>query len=455
MSMCFKLLRVVLFLGGVACSGAEAATWRVAVEANPGEAGAQRALLTTDEAARPLLLSTVELSTTGVELSETRELAVMPETTSHTVALPRVERDTYFELTVTTDTQAVTTVSLERLAVDAEEEDAAARPVLVWRTVARPPGKKLGAYSGRKEMLPPADFEKYWDCAKRQLAAVAMEPLVTRVPDRDTSTGLLHRVELPSVQDTRIVCWYYVPRDAFGEDGKVAKKYPAILIAPGYGAEEPPLDRTSDGYITLSINPRNHGPSKEFWKAPVDHLVYNIADPETYYYKLAFLDCLRGAQFVFSREEVDGKRVASEGGSQGGLFALAMAALEPRIAAVCSNVTAFSDYPDGMVLATVGHHVKFRELLADADTTTAEKIRRSLAYTDGANMATMVKAPVQFNMGGLDPVCPYVCGIVASNRLPKGVEREVHVVPTARHEVPPVMRANNRRWYERWLKNSK
>ena len=179
--------------------------------------------------------------------------------------------------------------------------------------------------------------------------------------------------------------------------------------------------------------------------------MYNITDAEHYYYRLAYMDCLRGVQFLFSRPEVDNARVATEGGSQGGLFAIAAAALEPRIACVCSNVTAFSDYPDGMALATVGHHSQFRELLKE-NPTSATEVRRVLSYVDGANMATRVKCPVQINMGGQDPVCPYICGIVTHNRLPAGTQREFHIVNDAKHEVPTAMRVNNGNWYRRWLK---
>lgn len=428
--------------------------WQAGVEAGL-QNGEQRAVLATRGEASAILVSTVQLGPQGNALDDTLSTSVLAPATTFTLTLPRVDRDTYFEVTATTCPARLTTAPLEGEAEDAADSEPEPESVrlLTWRTVARPPGKRLIDYPGRDDMPPPPDFDQYWERAKMQLGAVPVDAHVTRVPDHDTSTGLLYRVDLASVQNARIVCWLFVPREAYDESGeKVVKKFPAILIAPGYGAEQAPMDRTRDGFITLSINPRNHGPSKEFWKAPVDHLVYNLADPENYYYKLAFLDCLRGAQFLFSREEVDPKRVAAEGGSQGGLFALAMAALEPRIACVASNVTAFSAYPDGMALATVGHHTQFRRLLADADTTTAERMRLSLAYTDGANMATRVRCPVQINMGGLDPVCPYVCGVVIHNRLPKGVAREIHVFPDALHQVPPAMRENNRRWYDRWLK---
>ncbi|MGC8741375.1 MAG: acetylxylan esterase [Candidatus Sumerlaeaceae bacterium] len=325
------------------------------------------------------------------------------------------------------------------------------RSAFLWRTLAMPKGKRLIAYRGKKTFPPPPDFETYWTQAKADLAKVPLDPIVERVPDKDTSTGLLHKVTLPTIGNTRIVCWYYVPRDAFDAQGRVRKTYPAVVIMPGYGAEEPPIDRTSSGVITLSVNPRNHGPSREYWQAPVEHLLWNIDDPENFYYRFAFLDCLRAAQFLFTRAEVDPKRVASEGGSQGGLFALALAALEPRIACVASNVTAFSAYGDAMLLALSGHQTQYAQILEDHPTS-ASLIKASLAYTDGANMATLIRCPVQINMGGVDPVCNYVSGIIIYNQLAPGVPREYNVLPECGHAVPPPMRSWNQAWYKRWLR---
>lgn len=364
----------------------------------------------------------------NVELTSS---TIEAQTSPTTIAMPEVPRNTYVGMTAS---QAGSDALLFQ-----------------WRGLIRPKGQTLVSYHGRKEMLPPPDFDEYWNHAKGQLAKVPLKPLVTRVPDKDTTTGMLFKVELPTVEETTIVCWYFVPRAAMTTEGKVLKHCPAILVAPGYGAEETPIDRTTSGVITLSVNPRSHGPSRAYWKSPVEHMMYNITNANQQYYKLAFLDCLRGAQFLFSREEVDHKRVATEGGSQGGLFAIATAALEPRIACVCSNVTAFSDYPDGFMLARIGHHVQFRELI-ESESSSATLIRKALSYVDGANMATRLKSPVQIIMGGQDPVCPYICGVVTYNRVPDGVQKEIHVIPDAKHEVNQAMRKLNAAWYDKWLK---
>ncbi|MCX7717495.1 MAG: acetylxylan esterase [Candidatus Sumerlaeaceae bacterium] len=366
----------------------------------------------------------------GTDTSKPMIMWSLPKSTTATIPLPNTREDTFVDVSIT--------------------RRGSREPIFSWRTLLRPEGRPLIDYAGRDDFAPPEDFDAYWDRARAELAAVPMNAKVTRVPDRDTSTGLLHRVELDTVRDTKIVCWYFVPRDALDKNGKPRRKCPAVVIMPGYGAEEPPIDRTTSGLVTLSVNPRNHGPSREFWKSPVEHLVYNITEPENYYYRLAYLDCLRAAEFIFTRGEVDPDRVAAEGGSQGGLFAMALAALEPRIRCVCSNVTGFTAFAEGTRLARIGHHATFRQLLADGSTT-ATQARKSLTYTDGANMARRVKCPVQINMGDTDPVCPHVCGVVAYNRLPAGTTREFNITPRTAHAVPPEMRAHNTRWYQQHL----
>src|SRR5690606_31821204 len=151
-----------------------------------------------------------------------------------------------------------------------------------------------------------------------------------------------------------------------------------------------------------------------YWKSPVEHSLYNITDPENYYFKLAALDCLQAARFVMGRDEVLADRVGTEGSSQGGYLAIATAMLEPKIACVAADVLAFSDYPDGIALSQRGNHTRMREQLQGEETSVTQ-IAKSLAYTDGANLVTRLKSPVQIHMGGVDIVCHYICGIVAYN----------------------------------------
>lgn len=401
--------------------------WTFAVE--PGLKGAAPAVYgETASAATDL---TVTLSTIDSSGTLRRHGVLMfEEAASFSVILPAVSADTFMDVRVTTGPDE--------------------QPVLFrWRTPVRPKGKDYRSYMGLSGYEAPVDFDEFWARARKELSAVPLRPHLQRVPDKDTTTGLLYRVDLPSVEETTIVAWCFVPRMTRQESGTPARKYPAVILTPGYGGHEPPVDRTSSGIITLSLNPRGHGPSRDYWRAPVDHLGYNIAEPEHCYYKLSFLDCLRGAEYLFSLPEVDTGRVAAEGGSQGGLLSIALAALEPRIACVTANVPSWAAFADRELLATAGTQMRVNRLLSLARGLTSETaIRRTLALTDAANMATRVHCPVQITVGGLDMLCPWPTGVVIYNRLPTGSLKEIVMFADAPHEVTRLMRVANTRWCE-------
>jgi cephalosporin-C deacetylase-like acetyl esterase len=329
--------------------------------------------------------------------------------------------------------------------------DTEGEPIFRWTTLQRAFGNSLLNYSGDTSMGPPDDFDEFWGRAKEELAAVPMNPRVRELPSGHTETGLLYEVELDSVRGVTIVCRYTVPRKARGEEGGVTGRFPAMIVMPGYGSEQPPMDRTPSGFITMSVNPRHHGPSKRFWTSPVAHHLYMLDVAEDYYYRLAYLDCLRAAEFLFSLPEVDPTRVGAEGGSQGGLFAIALGALEPRISAVVSNVTAFSAFRESAILEATGAIGGIAERIRPG-AENAGAVTRTIRYIDGANMATRLRAPLQINMGGQDRVCHFLSGIVILHRLRADVPREYHLFPNAKHEVPAGMRQNNAEWMRKWLR---
>jgi cephalosporin-C deacetylase-like acetyl esterase len=320
-----------------------------------------------------------------------------------------------------------------------------------WRAIYLP-NEKIMNYTGTDELQRPSDFDNYWKQAKEKLATTSMNAEIIPVPEKETKTGKLYKVKLNSYDDVSIICWYYVPKDVDPlSSAKPTKQYPAIQIMPGYGAEEPPLDRTADGFITLSLNPRGHGPSAEYFFVEAQHL-WNILSPERYYYREAYMDCVRGIDFLTSRPEVDSHLIGAEGGSQGGAFALALAALDHRIACACANVPFISNIPDFVNVSISWYATGFKKYFADPSY--GSDARQTLAYIDTANLSPWIQCPTMVCVGLEDPICPPPGGIVSYNRIPKNVPKRLITDPDASHEVTPMMRKANMDWYQKYLKNN-
>ena len=331
----------------------------------------------------------------------------------------------------------------EILGVKIEDES---KSIAEWRTIFNN-GKSVLDYKGVENY--PADLKEYWDRTKEELSKIPMNAEIIPVPEKTTETGNLYKIKLNSFNNIPIISWYYVPKD-IDMKAEASKKYPAIQIMPGWGAEEPPLDRTNQGLITLSLNPRTHGPSKEFFTTPIEsHHLWNIDDPDNYYYRAAYMDCLRGIEFLMSRPEVNHDKVGVEGGSQGGAFTLAMAALDNRLACAVANVPYLSYFPDFIKLATKGSGTTFGKYLNDPEK--GKRVKQTLDYIDVSNLAPWIKCPTMVCVGLQDRVCPPLTGIIDYNRISDDIPKQLLMDPKADHEVTKLMRDRNMEWYKKYL----
>src|SRR5262249_59883798 len=119
------------------------------------------------------------------------------------------------------------------------------------------------------------------------------------------------------------------------------------MEVPGYGGILPlPLHLVQYGYATLSLYPRSQGESLQEWE--IEHgtrLVYHVTDRERYYYRGAYMDCVRGIDFLHSRAEIDTSRIGVWGFSQGGGVTLATAALDHRVSAPVAGGPRLCHFP--------------------------------------------------------------------------------------------------------------
>jgi cephalosporin-C deacetylase len=174
-------------------------------------------------------------------------------------------------------------------------------------------------------------FEGYWEALDQELATLparaVFEPLPVRSSDRYTA----YTVRMTSTGPYRIFGYLSVPNGA--------GPHPALLETPRYGSVNHVPDHTDRlRYVVLTVMHRGQRLADQPFSASYPGLLtLGIEDPATYVYRGIVADCLRAAEVLLDRPEVDRERVAVSGDD----LALITAARRPRFAAVRFTIPLF------------------------------------------------------------------------------------------------------------------
>ena len=298
------------------------------------------------------------------------------------------------------------------------------------------------------------DFEEFWNTAKAELAAIPINAKVTLDAEKSTGARNVYFVEMQSIDNgdgkpVTIRGYYAVP--------KAEGTYPVVITQNGYdsgGASQIywPDTNGNPEWIELNISNRgqlvnNRDPYKqenalygEDYKEN-EWFAYNFGDKDTYYYRGAYMDVVRSIDFVIASNEFDcakGKvqkeNIFMTGGSQGGAFAIAGAALgDDRLNAIAPSIQFMGDFPDyfrvGSWPANVARDMQKKLSMSD------DEMYKFLSYFDTKNLATLVTCPVTSAMGLQDPVCPPHTNFAPYNNF-KSDEKHYVVNPECQHETP-------------------
>jgi cephalosporin-C deacetylase-like acetyl esterase len=258
----------------------------------------------------------------------------------------------------------------------------------------------------------PADFDVFWARAKEELAKLPIDAKLTPKPELSTARADVFQVSLQNVgSDAKGTSRFYGILAVPTAEGR----FPALMNPPGAGARpyRGLVELAGKGFVTLQVG--IHGipvdlPAEVYegllagaFNSGRGYTVFNLDDPERYYYRRVYLGCLRANDFLVGHPRWDGKNLIVTGGSQGGALTIVTAGLDPRVTALAPYYPALADMV-GYVKGRAGGwpHI-FREE-KDGHRTPA-KIRTATLY-DVVNFARRVKAPGLYSWGWNDEVCP-------------------------------------------------
>ena len=281
------------------------------------------------------------------------------------------------------------------------------------------------------------DFEEFWNEARKELAQVEPHYEMTELKDKSSKFKKFYLVKMRSLGGDTIQAYLTIPTKAckphqspYIDNNSQLKQYPVHIIYMGYGSGVWDLDTSDNGWIQLLLSVRGQALNKPTNKYG-DWIQYGLQSPQTYYYRGAYMDCVRAIDFVCTLPEADKSRIYAEGGSQGGAFTTAAAALDNRLAAVATYITFMSDFPDYFKIVDWPAKPIF-EKQHELKMTDAE-MYRTMSYFDIKNLARWVKCPIFLGVGLQDPTCPPHTNLAGYNLM--NVPKQLTIYPHYGHHV--------------------
>ena len=291
----------------------------------------------------------------------------------------------------------------------------------------------------------PEDFEEFWNNGKEELSKVAINQVMTLMPERCTDKVDVYHVSINNIKGKiyGILC-----------KPKKEGKYPAILHVPGAGIRPYYGDvwEAEAGFVSFTIgihgipvnldpvvyNDLMQGALNGYWTT-------NMDDKDNYYYKRVYLGCVRAVDFIETLDCFDGENIGVTGGSQGGALSIVTAGLDDRIDYLAAFYPALSDFT-GFLHERAGG---WPQIFRNDYTNKPEQIETS-KYYDVVNFARFVQVPGWYSWGYNDNVCPPTSTYAAYNVIQ--AEKELHIFQETQHWTFPEQHELKNDWLFEKLK---
>ena len=272
----------------------------------------------------------------------------------------------------------------------------------------------------KSERVPEQDFDKFWSQTRERLEKIEPHYLATKQIESKDKKLTLFEVEFHSFGNVRVSGWLEIP--------KTPGPHPCVLRLPGYGQKMKPLNKFDD-LAVFSFNIRGHGNSqKDISGKPNNFWIRGLEDKDNYFYRGAYMDCVRAMQFLKNHPKIDPQKIAVWGGSQGGGLALATAAFDSAVAYCVADIPFLVDWDNYFQLTRWPEMDQWIESKDDQDWSS---VLTTMSYFDVMFLAPKIECPVLSGIGLQDNVCPPTTIFCMLNRI-KSPKKHV-IYPERKH----------------------
>ncbi len=281
----------------------------------------------------------------------------------------------------------------------------------------------------------PADLDEFWSTT---LDRYKDKPLHGTIQQEQTPmrTVDVQKVTYEGFDDTPLSGWFIRPAEKNGE------RLPCIVMYHGYtGSKGYPEEYASwiaMGYAVFAVDVRGQGGetgnhlSSEFGTS-AGWITQGILDKQQFYYLAITIDALKAVQWASEREDVDAKRIAVYGGSQGGGLALITAALSEIPALAVANIPNMCHMDFGILNSESS--LKEAAQFVSRHPQYLQSVLETLSYFDMMNLGDRIRIPLLVSCGLKDMVCLPETIFAAYNRIRS--DKQIAVYPFDGHYVGP------------------
>jgi cephalosporin-C deacetylase-like acetyl esterase len=256
----------------------------------------------------------------------------------------------------------------------------------------------------------PADLAAFWE---RKLAAMRARPMHATVTEIESERPdvIVEKVTVDNHRGNPMIVWVSRKRTDTGARPAHLNVYPPMRAATHVWPQGGRLGITFCGSLQGECRRPGQTTNEGLW-ARAETL-------DDCYWLDVVLDGVRAMDYVATRPDSDGRTIVS-GGSRGGWYSLALAAIAPdRVALARFASPCYSD-------VTMNQRLGYGSAATEIYTTferdrvrTGGQVFANFRYFDPLFLAELIRTPVVFSAGLQDTICSAIGMTAAAHRMPK------------------------------------